>query len=63
MNNVAIAMGAGVRVGLEDNLWFDAARTRPADNRSLLRRVIGIAGLHGRDVMPSAELRKRLLLS
>ena len=63
MNSVAIAMGAGVRVGLEDNIWFDSARTRHADNGSLLRRVIGIASLHGRKVMPSAELRKRLGLS
>ena len=32
MNAVAIAMGGGVRVGLEDNIWFDEGRTKLARN-------------------------------
>lgn len=36
-------MGGHVRVGLEDNLRFDRLRTIPADNESLVRRVVDIA--------------------
>ena len=32
MNSLAIAIGKGVRVGLEDNIWFDTERTRLATN-------------------------------
>src|SRR5664280_1738401 len=27
MNSIAIAIGGGVRVGLEDNIWYDSSRT------------------------------------
>ena len=43
VNALAVAMGGHVRVGLEDNLWFDRLRTIPADNESLVRRVVDIA--------------------
>ncbi|MDV7397879.1 3-keto-5-aminohexanoate cleavage protein, partial [Arthrospira platensis SPKY1] len=35
MNSLAIAMGYGVRVGIEDNIWWDASRTRLASNVEL----------------------------
>ncbi|AZT39607.1 3-keto-5-aminohexanoate cleavage protein (plasmid) [Salmonella enterica subsp. enterica serovar Karamoja] len=38
-----LASGFGVRVGLEDNIWFDSERTIPATNLNLLKRVINIA--------------------
>lgn len=60
MNAVAIAMGAGVRVGLEDNIWLDAARTQPAGNPALLKRVLSLAAIHGREVMTPAAFRKVL---
>jgi uncharacterized protein (DUF849 family) len=59
-NTMAIAMGGGVRVGLEDNIWFDQGRTKLATNIELLYRVRGIAKLYGRDVMKPGELRERL---
>jgi len=62
MNSIAIATGGGVRVGLEDNIWFDAARTRLASNADLLRRVHDIAAANGRAVMPAGKLRKLLNL-
>ena len=43
MNSVAIVSGGGVRVGLEDNIWFDAARTRLATNSDLLSRIHHLA--------------------
>jgi len=60
MNSIAIASGGGVRVGLEDNIWFDAGRTRLASNVELVSRVHTIARANGRKVMPSADCRKLL---
>ena len=62
MNAVAIAMGGGIRVGLEDNIWFDLARTKKATNADLLKRVHGIAEACERAVMSSAECRQLLNL-
>jgi 3-keto-5-aminohexanoate cleavage enzyme len=60
MNSVAIAMGGGVRVGLEDNIFFDNRRTRLARNTDLLRRIHTIAADHERPVMTAEELRRLL---
>jgi uncharacterized protein (DUF849 family) len=62
MNAVAIAMGGGVRVGIEDNIWFDAARTIKATNIDLLKRIHGIAAACERPVMNSSDCRKFLNL-
>jgi 3-keto-5-aminohexanoate cleavage enzyme len=43
MNAMALVAGGGVRVGLEDNLWYDQERSRPATNRALVERVLSIA--------------------
>jgi 3-keto-5-aminohexanoate cleavage enzyme len=48
MNAMAIVAGGGVRVGIEDNIWYDAKRTRLASNRDLVERILGIAGAMGR---------------
>ena len=62
MNSVAIAMGGGVRVGLEDQIWYDRGRTRLARNADLLRRIHTIAEAHGRPLMAPAQLRQLLNL-
>jgi 3-keto-5-aminohexanoate cleavage enzyme len=62
MNSIAIAAGGGVRVGLEDNIWFDASRTRLATNADLLNRIHHLAEANERRVMSSRELRKLLNL-
>jgi 3-keto-5-aminohexanoate cleavage enzyme len=62
MNSIAIAAGGGVRVGLEDNIWYDRARTRLARNIDLVRRVRTLAEANERKIMPPAELRKLLNL-
>jgi 3-keto-5-aminohexanoate cleavage enzyme len=53
--STAIAMGYGVRVGLEDNLWYDQAKTLPATNISLLKRVHSLNEIHQREWMPPSE--------
>ncbi len=60
MNAVAIAAGGGVRVGLEDNIWFDRDRTALATNSQLVSRVHRLAEIHDRRVMPPARLRELL---
>ena len=62
MNAVAIASGGGVRVGLEDNIWYDLARNRFATNADLLRRIHNLAEANERAVMSSRDLRKLLNL-
>jgi len=62
MNSIAIAAGGGVRVGLEDNIWFDTGRTRLASNGDLLRRIHCLAEANERKVMSPARLRELLNL-
>ncbi|MBN1152139.1 MAG: 3-keto-5-aminohexanoate cleavage protein [Dehalococcoidia bacterium] len=62
MNAVAIAMGGGVRVGLEDQIWFDSRRSRLASNVDLLKRVRALADIHERSIMTPSELRQHLRL-
>jgi uncharacterized protein (DUF849 family) len=62
MNSVAIAIGGGVRVGLEDNIWYDAARTKLARNIDLLKRIHIIAEANGRNIMTSEEFRQKMNL-
>lgn len=54
---LAMMEGGGVRVGLEDNLWFDAGRGRLATNAMLLNRVHELAACFERPLMPPAEFR------
>ena len=60
VNALAVGWGGGVRVGLEDNIWYDAARTRLASNAAMLRRIRVLAEAHERGIMAPGELRKRL---
>ena len=55
----AIAVGAahGVRIGLEDALWMDGARSELADNGGLVERVHMLAESIGRPVMSPALCR------
>ena len=60
MNTVAIAMGGGVRVGIEDNIWYDSKRTMLAENGELIQRVHDIAHIYDREIMTSVEFRELL---
>lgn len=62
MNSLAIAAGGGVRVGLEDNIWFDKERTQLATNSDLLKRIQKLAKSNNRGIMHPSELRKLLKL-
>lgn len=58
--SLAVAAGGGVRVGLEDGIWFDRARTRLATNPMLVERVHDLLAVHDRVPMKPADLRARL---
>lgn len=60
INAMAISMGYGIRIGLEDNIWFDEERTRFASNEDYLLRAKGIATALNREICTPAELRKML---
>jgi uncharacterized protein (DUF849 family) len=62
MNSIVIAYGGGVRVGLEDNIWYDRGRTKLARNADLLRRIHTLAEANEREIMPPFEFRKLLHL-
>lgn len=60
MNSVAIAVGGGVRVGLEDNIWYDNSRTIPASNADLIKRIHVLAKANDREMMTSEEFRQKM---
>lgn len=62
MNTMGLLHGQGVRVGLEDNLWFDAQRRQAATNADMVRRTTELAGLLGRRVATPREVRTALAL-
>jgi uncharacterized protein (DUF849 family) len=62
MNSIAMASGGGIRVGLEDNIWYDTERTRLATNRDLVERVVYIAEAMGREPFTPREARELLNL-
>jgi 3-keto-5-aminohexanoate cleavage enzyme len=57
MNCMALITGGGVRIGLEDNIWYDPERTRLATNRELIERIVSIAKVLGKEPYTPQELR------
>ncbi len=57
MNSLAIVTGGHVRVGLEDNLFLDAEKKRPATNRTLVDRVVRLAEASERPIATPIEAR------
>lgn len=60
MNSLSIAIGGGVRVGIEDNIWFDEGRTRLTTNMELIDRIHTIAEANDRVVMTASQFRKHM---
>jgi 3-keto-5-aminohexanoate cleavage enzyme len=57
VNALAVIMGGHVRVGLEDNLYLDAKKERPASNPALVARLVSLAEAAERDIATPAETR------
>lgn len=60
MNALALVAGGGVRVGLEDNIWYDSARTRLATNWDLVARIVNIARTMDKEPYTPEETRTLL---
>jgi 3-keto-5-aminohexanoate cleavage enzyme len=60
MNAIALLEGGGVRIGLEDNIYFDAERTKLASNKDLIQRILSIAGTLGISPYSHKEAREIL---
>lgn len=54
-NSLAIALGHGVRVGLEDNIYLDEKSTVYATNIDLIKRIHKIIDANGKAFMSSIE--------
>jgi len=63
MNAMSLVAGGGVRVGLEDNIYFDPEKTRFATNQELIKRILNIAKALGRAPFTCKEARRVLGLS
>lgn len=56
----AMERGGHVRVGLEDNIFFDAERTTLASNRMLVQRIVDLADEMDREIATPAQTRSLL---
>jgi 3-keto-5-aminohexanoate cleavage enzyme len=55
---MGIAAGGHVRVGIEDNKFFDRGNTELADNVRMIKRIAGIAREMGREPASPDEARR-----
>lgn len=55
VNAAAIAMGNGVRVGIEDNVWWDKQRTKLCKNIDLIKRLHNLIDIHGKEFYTPKE--------
>ena len=62
MNVHGMTSGGGVRVGIEDNIWFTTKRDKLATNMDLLKRIKNIADALNLEVATPQEARKLLKL-
>lgn len=60
VNLMALAAGGHVRVGLEDNVHYDLARSIPATNVMLVERIVQMAATLGRPVATPRQTRDML---
>ncbi len=57
VNAMAISMGGHVRVGLEDNIYYDTQKMEQASNLDLVRRLVKLAQASGREISTPSEAR------
>jgi len=63
VNQLAIIMNKGIRIGLEDNLYLDKNKKIPASNSSLIERIKRFSELNETPFASAAELRSALHLT
>jgi len=60
MNLASMLMGGHVRVGLEDNIYYDNDKKTLATNEMLIQRLVALAKEIGRDVATPREAREMI---
>lgn len=55
VNSMAIAMGYGARVGIEDNIWWNKERTKLASNVDLIKRIHELIELNQKEFFTPKE--------
>ena len=60
MNVAALVAGGGVRIGIEDNYYYDYGRKKLASNLDLVQRIASIAESLERKIATPAETRQLL---
>ena len=58
INSMAVTMGGHVRAGLEDSLFFDEQRSKPATNPGLIDRIVTLSRAAGRQIASPEETRR-----
>lgn len=61
-NALGVIMASGVRVGLEDNIHYDDERKILATNEMLVKRIVDLCKIYGRDIASVEEVREMLEL-
>ncbi len=59
-NAMALLVGGGVRIGLEDNIWYDEEHTHLATNAELVKRIVKISKALGMAPYSPNEARQLL---
>jgi len=60
MNLSSVLMGGHVRVGLEDNLYYDHEKKQLATNEKLVTRIVNFSNEIGRKIATAQETREML---
>ncbi len=55
VNAMAIALGYGVRVGIEDNIWFDSKKIIKVRNLELIKRIHQLININEKDFFKPTE--------
>jgi uncharacterized protein (DUF849 family) len=63
VNSGAMIMGGHVRVGIEDNIWYDYQKTELTTNDKSITRLRRIAAELGREIATPAEARQMIGLN
>ncbi len=58
VNAAAIAMGYGVRAGLEDNVWWDSKKTRLCKNIEIIKRIHKLIDIHQKEFYTPEDFGK-----
>lgn len=62
MQELAAAKGGGIRTGLEDSLYLDVNKQKPAANSDWIRKALDTAKISGREIATPSEVRQWLEL-